>query len=105
LSCYATKQRKLISTYRETCSHLDQTSSELSENPADLALLQEVDWDDPRPGDKDVAADLAKHLQMKMACAIETLAYIGQATLCRYPIRRSRMPRCKRQSGFWQPHA
>ena len=32
-------------------------------------------------------------------------AYIGQTTLSRFPIRRSRVLRFARQSGFWKPHA
>jgi endonuclease/exonuclease/phosphatase family metal-dependent hydrolase len=32
-------------------------------------------------------------------------AYIGQATLTRLPLIRSRILRFKRQSNFWQPHA
>jgi endonuclease/exonuclease/phosphatase family metal-dependent hydrolase len=32
-------------------------------------------------------------------------AFIGQATLTRLPIRRSRVLRFARQSGFWKPHS
>jgi endonuclease/exonuclease/phosphatase family metal-dependent hydrolase len=94
--------------------HLDVISSELKQEPADVLLLQEVDWNAARSGDADVAAELAHRLNLNMAYAIEFEelsqeraghAYIGQATLSRFPIRRSRVLRFQRQSGFWEPHA
>jgi endonuclease/exonuclease/phosphatase family metal-dependent hydrolase len=87
--------------------------SELAKNSADLCLLQEVDWNTNRTGQVDVAAELAKRLGMNMSYGIEfeelsqesgRPAFIGQATLTRLPIRKSRILRFRTQSGFWKPH-
>jgi endonuclease/exonuclease/phosphatase family metal-dependent hydrolase len=95
-------------------SHLETISAELSKQAADLYLLQEVDWNAARSGNIDVGAELARGLHLNMSYGIEfeelsqehgQPAYIGQATLSRFPIRRSRILRFKRQSTFWQPHA
>jgi endonuclease/exonuclease/phosphatase family metal-dependent hydrolase len=95
-------------------SHLETIAAELLKEPADLCLFQEVDWNANRSGNQDIAGELARRLHLNMAYAIEFeelsqarghSAYIGQATLSRYPIRRSRVFRFARQSGFWKPHA
>lgn len=95
-------------------THLETIGTELKNNPADLCLLQEVDWNAARSGQKDVAAELARKLNLNMAYGIEFEelsqeqghpAYIGQATLSRFPIRRSRVLRFARQSGFWKPRS
>jgi len=95
-------------------SHLDTITEELTRQPVDLCLLQEVDWHDARSGNLDVAAELAHKLRLNMSYGIEfeelsqehgQPAYIGQATLSRLPIRRSRVLRFVRQSSFWQPHS
>lgn len=94
-------------------SHLGVISSELARNPADLCLFQEVDWNAKRSGKRDVAADLAARLHMNLAYAVEfeelsqesgQRAFIGQATLTRLPMRRTRVLRFVRQSGFWKPN-
>jgi endonuclease/exonuclease/phosphatase family metal-dependent hydrolase len=86
--------------------------SELAKNSADLCLLQEVDWKANRSGQVDVAAELAKRLQLNLSYGIEfeelsqesgEPAFIGQATLSRLPIRKSRILRFQTQSGFWKP--
>lgn len=86
---------------------------ELSQNRADLLLLQEVDWNAARSGRLDVAKVLADELRLNLAYGIEFeelsqerdgKAYIGQATLTRLPIRTSRVLRFHTQSGFWKPH-
>lgn len=93
---------------------IDTISSELKKNPADLYLFQEVDQNALRSGQKDVAAELAKRLGMHVAYAVEFeelsqehngQAFIGQATLSRLPILKSRVLHFQKQSGFWQPHA
>lgn len=95
-------------------SHLAAISAGLAKDPVDLCLFQEVDLNAARSGDTDVAAQLAQRLRLNMAYAIEfeelsqehgRPAYIGQATLSRFPVRRSRVLRFARQSGFWKPHA
>jgi endonuclease/exonuclease/phosphatase family metal-dependent hydrolase len=105
---------RVVSWNIDRGSHLDVISSELKQDPADVLLLQEVDWNAARSGGLDVAAELAHRLNLNMAYAIEfeelsqeraKPAYIGQATLSRFPIRRSRVLRFQRQSGFWKPHA
>ena len=92
--------------------HLDQIMSELSRHPADLCLLQEVDSGTARVGNADIGAELAHRLHLDLAYAVEFEelsqerghpAYIGQATLTRLPLRRSRVLRFENQSGFWKP--
>jgi endonuclease/exonuclease/phosphatase family metal-dependent hydrolase len=86
--------------------------SELAKNSPDLCLLQEVDWKANRSGQADVAAELARRLHMNLSYGIEfeelsqergQRAFIGQATLSRLPIRKSRILRFQTQSGFWKP--
>jgi endonuclease/exonuclease/phosphatase family metal-dependent hydrolase len=93
---------------------LDVISSELQKNPADLFLFQEVDQNAARSGRRDVAVELGKRLGMHVAYAVEFeelsqerggRAFIGQATLSRLPILKSRVLHFQKQSGFWQPHA
>jgi endonuclease/exonuclease/phosphatase family metal-dependent hydrolase len=88
--------------------------SELARNSADLCLLQEVDWNTKRTGQADVAAQLAKRLRLNLSYGVEfeelsqesgQRAFIGQATLTRLPIRRSRILRFQTQSGFWKPRS
>ena len=87
--------------------------AELRDNPADLFLLQEVDWNAARSGQLDIGKVLAERLRLNLSYAIEFeelsqerggKAYIGQATLTRLPIRASRVLRFQKQSGFWKPH-
>ncbi|MBV8070037.1 MAG: endonuclease/exonuclease/phosphatase family protein [Acidobacteriaceae bacterium] len=90
-------------------------ASELQRNPADLLLLQEVDLNTARTSGRDVAADLALRLGLNASFATEfeelgqekqgQRAYTGQATLTRLPLRKSRILRFQRQSGFWKPHS
>jgi endonuclease/exonuclease/phosphatase family metal-dependent hydrolase len=93
---------------------LNTIASELERRSPDLCLLQEVDWNTARAGNLDEAAELSKRLNLNLAYAIEFEelsqehghpAYIGQATLTRLPLRKSRVLRFKRQSGFWKPHS
>jgi endonuclease/exonuclease/phosphatase family metal-dependent hydrolase len=93
-------------------SEFRTVGSELAKNSADLCLLQEVDWKTKRTGQVDVAAELAKRLQLNLSYGIEfeelsqesgQRAFIGQATLSRLPIRKSRILRFQTQSGFWKP--
>ncbi|RDJ93250.1 hypothetical protein B4Q13_23145, partial [Lacticaseibacillus rhamnosus] len=62
----------------------------------------------------DVAAELARRLHLNLSYGIEFEelsqehghpAYIGQATLSRIPIRKSRILRFQTQSDFWKPHS
>ncbi len=87
---------------------------ELAKAEPDLCLLQEVDWNANRSGQKDVTSELAHRLHMNAAYATEFQelsqgrdagAFIGQATLTRLPIRKSRVLRFERQSGFWKPRS
>jgi endonuclease/exonuclease/phosphatase family metal-dependent hydrolase len=59
-----------------------------------------------------VAGQLARRLSLNLAYGIEFEelsqerggpAFIGQATLTRLPVRRSRVLRFEHQSGFWKP--
>lgn len=94
-------------------TQLNTIAGELRENPADLFLLQEVDWNDARSGDLDIAKALADKLQLNASYGVEFeelgqerggRAYIGQATLTRLPIEKTRVLRFHAQSGFWKPH-
>lgn len=94
-------------------TQLNTIASELSKNPSDLLLLQEVDWNDARSGHLDIAKALADRLQLNASYGIEFeelsqerggKAFIGQATLTRLPIHSSRVLRFRNQSGFWKPH-
>jgi endonuclease/exonuclease/phosphatase family metal-dependent hydrolase len=91
---------------------LNTISAELAGHPADLLLLQEVDWNTMRSGHLDIAKALADRLQLNLSYAIEFeelsqeqgyKAFSGQATLTRLPIRNSRVLRFQTQSGFWKP--
>ena len=93
---------------------LDTIASELKKYPADLLLLQEVDQNASRSGQRDIAQELGQRLGMHVAYAKEfeelsqeneRPAYIGQATLSRLPILKSRVLHFKTQSGFWKPRA
>lgn len=95
-------------------SHLDTIAAELRQNPAGLYLLQEVDWNDARSDEQDVAGELAERLHLNFSYAIEFEelsqerghpAFIGQATLTSLPLRKSRVLRFQRQSGFWKPRS
>jgi endonuclease/exonuclease/phosphatase family metal-dependent hydrolase len=95
-------------------ARLDAIASAMTIHPADLCLLQEVDWNTERAARQDVATDLAQRLALNGAYAIEfeelsqehgQPAFIGQATLTRLPILRSRVLRFDRQSGFWKPRS
>ncbi|MBV9300524.1 MAG: endonuclease/exonuclease/phosphatase family protein [Acidobacteriaceae bacterium] len=88
--------------------------SELARDAVDLCLLQEVDWKTNRTGQADIGVQLAKRLHLNLSYAIEfeelgqesgQRAFIGQATLTRLPIRKSRVLRFRNQSGFWKPHS
>ncbi len=87
--------------------------AELRQRSADLLMLQEVDWNTTRSGNRDEAAELARELHLNASYAIEfeelsqekdnRQAFIGQATLTRLPVRSSRVLRFQHQSGFWKP--
>jgi endonuclease/exonuclease/phosphatase family metal-dependent hydrolase len=92
---------------------IDQVASQLINQPADLCLLQEVDWGTARVDGKDIGAALARRLRLNLAYGVEfeelsqerrNPAYTGQATLTRLPLRRSRVLRFEDQSGFWKPY-
>jgi hypothetical protein len=95
-------------------THLNEIAEDLRRREADLCLLQEVDWNAARSGLKDVTLELAGRLDMNAAYGVEFEelsqerngpAYIGQATLTRLPLNRTRVLRFQRQSTFWHPHA
>lgn len=91
---------------------LEQLVKRIAGNHTDLCLLQEVDWGTKRTGEEDVGGRLGRELGLNLAYAIEfeelsqeggDPAFIGQATLTRLPVRRSRILRFEHQSGFWKP--
>lgn len=108
------KSIRVVSWNIDRGEQLGLVASELEHNPPDLCLLQEVDWNTARAGNLDVGSELAKRLHLNMSYAIEFEelsqerghpAYIGQATLTRLPIQKSRVLRFQNQSGFWKPHS
>lgn len=107
------KELRIVTWNIDRGLHITELESELKRNPADVCLLQEVDWNATRSGEKDVASELSHHLQLNLAYGIEFEelsqerdgpAYIGQATLTRLPIKRARILRFQHQSMFWRPH-
>lgn len=105
---------RIVSWNIDRGEKLPRVAEELSKEPPDLCLLQEVDWNTERAGKQDVAAELARRLHLNLSYAIEfeelsqergRQAFIGQATLTRLPIRKSRVLRFERQSGFWKPRS
>jgi endonuclease/exonuclease/phosphatase family metal-dependent hydrolase len=105
---------RVVSWNIDRGDRLDTIGSELKRNSAELCLLQEVDWNDARSGEKDVAAELAKRLHLNLSYGVEFeelgqesngRAVTGQATLTRLPIRQSRILRFQTQSGWWKPRS
>ena len=105
---------RVISWNIDRGTHLNTIAEELVQDPGDLYLLQEVDWNTQRTHNADVGSELGRRLGMNLSYGIEFeelsqesggQAFIGQATLTRLPIRRSRVLRFKHQSNFWQPHS
>jgi endonuclease/exonuclease/phosphatase family metal-dependent hydrolase len=80
----------------------------------DLCILQEVDFNARRTGQRNVAEELARMFQFNYVFGIEfqelgqgsrgAPAYHGQAVLSALPIRSSYILRFINQSSFWQPH-
>lgn len=106
------KSIRIVSWNIDRGEQLNLVASELARDPAELCLLQEVDWNTNRSGQADVGAELAKRLHLNLSYAIEfeelsqehgREAFIGQATLTRLPVRKSRVLRFQTQSGFWKP--
>ena len=109
---HAVRSFRVVTWNIDRGTAVQQIGSELEKNPADLCLLQEVDWNTKRTGQSDVAAQLATRLRLNLSYGIEfeelsqesgQRAFIGQATLTRLPIRKSRVLRFQTQSGFWKP--
>ncbi len=105
---------KVVSWNIDRGTDLAAIAAELRAQPADLLLLQEVDWNTRRTGRADVAGELAERLGINGVFAVEfeelgqesgAKAYTGQATLSRLPIRASRILRFRHQSQFWQSQA
>jgi endonuclease/exonuclease/phosphatase family metal-dependent hydrolase len=79
----------------------------------DLCILQEVDLNARRSGDRNVAEELARMFQLNYVFGVEfqelgqgsrgAPAYHGQAVLSALPIRSSYILRFVNQSNFWQP--
>jgi endonuclease/exonuclease/phosphatase family metal-dependent hydrolase len=83
-----------------------------SEKP-DICILQEVDLNARRTGNRNVAEELARKFQLNYVFGVEfqelsqgsrdAAAYHGQALLSALPIRSSYVLRFLNQSDFWQP--
>jgi len=80
---------------------------------ADLLILQEADLNARRTGCLNVAEEIARRLRMDYVFGREfqelaegsksSPAYIGQATLSRWPLVNPRLIQFRTQSGFWHP--
>ena len=110
----ASRSIRLMTWNIDRGTELERVGSAMEHNPADLYLLQEVDWNTERAHERDVTADLARELHFNAVFGIEFEelsqerghpAYTGQATLTSLPIRASRILRFERQSGFWKPRS
>jgi endonuclease/exonuclease/phosphatase family metal-dependent hydrolase len=85
----------------------------LASKEADILTLQEVDVNARRTGRRNVAEELARRLGMNYVFgrefeeltqgSRESPAYHGQATLSRWTLKKPRVIRFRRQSGFWRP--
>jgi endonuclease/exonuclease/phosphatase family metal-dependent hydrolase len=85
----------------------------LAAQDADLLVLQEVDLSARRTGGVNVAEEIAKKLGMDYVFGREfqelaegsraAPAFIGQATLSRWPLVNPRLIRFRLQTGFWHP--
>ena len=118
-SADSSKSIRVVSWNIERGTQLPLIGDELSKNPADLYLLQEVDLNTKRAANLDEAAELSRRLNVNLSYAVEfeelsqerdddprkAAAYTGQATLTRLPIRHCRILRFERQSGFWKPRS
>jgi endonuclease/exonuclease/phosphatase family metal-dependent hydrolase len=79
----------------------------------DICILQEVDFNARRTGQRNVAEELARRFQFNYVFGVEfeelsqgsrdAPAYHGQALLSALPIRSSSVLRFVNQSDFWQP--
>ena len=97
----------------ERGQRFDDVAAALAAHPADLLLLQEVDLNARRSGNRDLAAEFARRLGLESAFAAEFLelsqqvdgspAFHGQATLSRLPVTRARLLRHREQHDSWQP--
>jgi endonuclease/exonuclease/phosphatase family metal-dependent hydrolase len=86
----------------------------LSTTQADLLLLQEVDLNARRTRYRDIASELAHHLNLNYVFGMEFQelsqgtpgrpAYHGMATLSPWPLSKARTIRFRDQSSFWKPH-
>ena len=84
-----------------------------SEKP-DICILQEVDLNARRTGNRNVAEELARKFRFNYVFGVEfqelsqgsreAPAYHGQALLSALPIHSSYVLRFVNQSDFWQPH-
>ena len=80
---------------------------------ADLLLLQEVDLNARRTRYRDIASELAHHLNLNYVFGMEFQelsegtaarpAYHGMATLSPWPLSKARTIRFRDQSSFWKP--
>ena len=107
---------RVVSWNIDRGEELNRVADALTRERADLLLFQEVDWGTKRVHNVDVGEELARKLKLNLSYGIEfeelsqeqdkdQHAYIGQATLTRLPVKRSRILRFKEQSGFWKPHS
>src|SRR5437868_15472832 len=60
------KTIRVVSWNIDRGRQLDVVRSGLERERADLCLLQEVDWNTARTGERDVGVDLAKHLDLNL---------------------------------------
>jgi endonuclease/exonuclease/phosphatase family metal-dependent hydrolase len=96
-------------------TRFEEVAKTLENAHPDLCLLQEVDLFDQRSGNRNIADELAKRLQMNYSLvpSFQELsqgaggkpAFQGQAILTRLEIVEVRIIRFKEQSSWWKPRA
>ena len=106
-------QIRIISWNINRGERLHETIQFLSDQEADLILLQETDVNARRTDRRNIARDIAQAVKMNyvFGCEFEELtqghslspAYHGQATLSRLPLSNARILRFQNQSSFWRP--
>src|SRR5580658_7264840 len=104
---------RVVSWNIDRGSRLPQLIDFLASQAADLLILQEVDVNARRTGFLNVAEKIARRLEMNYVFGREfqeltqrtkgSPALRGQASLCRWPLRKPRILRFQRQSNFWRP--
>ena len=107
------EQIRIVSWNIDRGHRVEAVTEFLAHASADLILLQEVDRNCRRTGNRNVAKELSQRLQMNYVFGAEfqelahgsrnSPAYHGQATLSPWPLLHPRVLSFQNQSTFWNP--